>query len=247
MSKKDYHRILLEDRAAYIMLVKASPKEKPHLYIRYLAAARKTALGMAAMCPKDAAIYRYYIRLAFRLGEEISAVKQMQNIWRLSMKTSDEMINQIAAWEGLRLKAYLCPAGVWTIGYGHTAGVREGDKVTKDQAVSMLRADLIEFEGYVNKMFNGVTLTQRQFDAAVSFCFNVGPTKMRNKAEWVKLLKDGRVFAAADALKGYGKAQWKVAPGLEKRRKFESMLLTAKDNEWVHLGEAGQYTLEGMK
>ena len=89
------------------------------------------------------------------------------------MRTSDEGVNLIKSFEGLRLQAYLCPAGVWTIGYGHTKGVRKGDVITEEDAEQMLRDDLIGFERCVTENVE-VPLAQNQFDALVSFAFNVG-------------------------------------------------------------------------
>ena len=86
------------------------------------------------------------------------------------MKTSPKGIALIKEFEGLRLKAYKCPGGVWTIGYGHTAGVKSGMVITEAQAEEYLKADLIVFERYLNGL--GLALNQNQFDALVSFIYN---------------------------------------------------------------------------
>ena len=88
------------------------------------------------------------------------------------MRTSRKGIEFIKAHEGLRLDAYLCPAGVPTIGYGHTHGVKMGDRITEEQAEKFLIDDLIVAETEVNRY--GLNINQNQFDALVSFVYNVG-------------------------------------------------------------------------
>ncbi len=88
------------------------------------------------------------------------------------MITSKKGIDLIKNFEKLSLRAYRCPAGVWTIGYGHTGNVKRGQRITKEQAEGFLRKDLQRFEKCVNEQ--SLLLTQNQFDALVSFCFNVG-------------------------------------------------------------------------
>ncbi len=87
------------------------------------------------------------------------------------MRTSNDGISLIKRHEGCRLEAYKCPAGVWTIGYGHTRGVKQGQKITMEQAEVLLRGDLATSEAVVNKIYK---LKQHQFDALVSFVFNLG-------------------------------------------------------------------------
>ena len=88
------------------------------------------------------------------------------------MKASSKALELIKQFEGLRLKAYLCPGGVWTIGYGHTAGVKSGMVITEAQAEKFLLSDIAVFEKAVNDQ--NLALTQNMFDALVSFTFNVG-------------------------------------------------------------------------
>ena len=87
------------------------------------------------------------------------------------MKTSDRGITMIKSFEGLSLEAYRCAAGIWTIGYGHTKGVRTWQRVTQEEAEALLRDDICDAEGAVSQC--GI-LNQNQFDALVSFVFNVG-------------------------------------------------------------------------
>jgi len=89
------------------------------------------------------------------------------------MRTSAVGIELIKKYEGLKLKAYKCPAGVWTIGYGHTRGVNPGDKITPAQAEEYLVEDLQDCEEDVMELVT-VPINQNQFDALVSFVYNIG-------------------------------------------------------------------------
>lgn len=133
------------------------------------------------------------------------------------MNTGKEGINLIKEFEGCRLTAYLCPAGVPTIGYGRTAGVKLGMKITQAQADEYLKQDLKKYEGYVNKYVKH-TLTQNQFDALVSFTYNCGPGNLQ------KLIKNRTLEQIAETLPAYNKAAGKVLAGLVRRRKMEQEL-----------------------
>lgn len=89
------------------------------------------------------------------------------------MKTSQTGIDLIKQFEGCVLTAYKCPAGVWTIGYGHTAGVKQGQRITAAQAESYLRSDLEKYEKKVDK-YSRYGWNQNEFDALVSFAYNIG-------------------------------------------------------------------------
>ena len=88
------------------------------------------------------------------------------------MKSSELLINKIIDFEGCKLTAYKCPAGVWTIGVGHTKGVKQGQTITEAQAMTLLKGDLLPCENYVNNL--GVCKTQGEFDSLVDFVFNLG-------------------------------------------------------------------------
>lgn len=90
------------------------------------------------------------------------------------MKTSQTGIDLIKKFEGCCLDSYKCPAGKWTIGYGHTAGVTAGQKISQAQAEAYLRADLEKFEKLVAKYDSVYRWTQNEFDALVSFAYNTG-------------------------------------------------------------------------
>ena len=88
------------------------------------------------------------------------------------MRASNTLIERLKKSEGCRLTAYQDPKGVWTIGWGHTAGVKSGDKITQYQADQMLRDDLRTYEDFVNTQ--KAVDTQGKFDAVVDFCYNCG-------------------------------------------------------------------------
>lgn len=127
----------------------------------------------------------------------------------------------IKQYEGCRLAAYRCAAGVWTIGYGHTAGVHSGMTITQAQADAYLQQDIAKFEGYVNNpAYVSITeqLNQNQFDALVSFAFNLGAGNLR------KLCKGRIAVQIAQAMTQYCKANGKVLTGLKRRRAAEQAL-----------------------
>ena len=135
-------------------------------------------------------------------------------------------INLIKKWEGLRLQAYLCPANVWTIGYGSTKGVKKGDVVTVKEAEELLRRDLQRFIATVNESVK-VPLTQNQFDALVSFTFNVGQGAFKNST-LLRILNQGDYAGVPAQLARWNKGGGKVLPGLTARRKDEANLWVTK-------------------
>lgn len=92
--------------------------------------------------------------------------------------------------EGCRLTAYRCPAGILTIGYGHTGGVKEGDRITQEQAVELLRQDVQSAESALNRMKikYGVRFKVHEFDALVSFIFNVGVGNFEKSTMYKKII-----------------------------------------------------------
>lgn len=138
------------------------------------------------------------------------------------MKTSNNGINLIKQFEGCALNAYKCPAGVWTIGYGHTKNVKQGMKITTNQATSLLKEDLATYENYVNKYVK-VKLNQNQFDALVSFTFNCGGGALKSST-LLKKLNKGDYTGAANELLRWNKANGKILAGLTRRRKAEKAL-----------------------
>lgn len=131
------------------------------------------------------------------------------------MKTSQKGIELIKKHEGCRLSAYKCPAGVWTIGYGHTGGVTPGQTITGDYAETLLRSDLVKFELKVSKYDPAYHWNQNEFDAMVSFAYNIGSidqlTDRGNRSREV----------IAEKILQYDKAGGKVLNGLIRRRSAE--------------------------
>ena len=136
------------------------------------------------------------------------------------MKTSQRGIDLIKQFEGLRLTAYKCPAGAYTIGYGHTRGVKRGMKITEEEASAYLTADLRNSEKAVERYDSIYHWNQNEYDALVSFTFNCGATNLRS------LLRNGgrNRSQIAATLPLYRKAGGKVLKGLERRRAAEKAL-----------------------
>lgn len=105
------------------------------------------------------------------------------------MKASQTLIDALKKFESCVLTAYQDAKGVWTIGYGHTTGVKKGDKVTRYQAEQFLKEDLQKFETVANKCKN--ITTQGRFDAILDFIYNCGPTNFNNST-LKKYIEGGR-------------------------------------------------------
>ena len=135
------------------------------------------------------------------------------------MKVSERGLDLIRKFEGLRLEAYQCSAGKWTIGYGHTAGVYEGMVITEDQANDLLWGDVRVAERCVNGAVQ-VPLTQGEFDALVSFVFNLGCGAFRGST-LLRALNDSDYDKCASELLRWNKAGGRVLPGLVARREAE--------------------------
>jgi lysozyme len=142
--------------------------------------------------------------------------------------TSSEGVALIKKFEGCELEAYQCSADVWTLGYGHTSGVSEGDTCTAEEAESMLTEDLQKFEGYVNDLVE-VDLTQNQFDALVAWTYNLGPGALK-ESTLLRKLNDGDYKDAPYQIKRWNRAGGKVLDGLVRRREAESLLF--KGEPW---------------
>lgn len=134
------------------------------------------------------------------------------------MRTSQNGINLIKQFEGCRLKAYKCAAGVPTIGYGHTAGVKMGQTITQVQAESYLKDDLMKYETKVMKYNDKYRFNQNEFDALVSFAYNIGSID-RLTAGGTRSRK-----VIAEKMLSYCKAAGKANTGLLKRRQKERAL-----------------------
>ena len=141
------------------------------------------------------------------------------------MKTGSKGIDLIKHFEGCELEAYKCPAGVWTIGYGHIKGVKEGMTITEQQAEEMLKSELNEYEGYINNLVTA-ELNQNQFDAMVSWVYNLGGGNL-SASTLLKVLNAGDYAGVPAQMMRWNKAGGKVLEGLTRRRQAEADLFVA--------------------
>jgi|TARA_B100000035_G_C20572006_1_gene367222 lysozyme len=147
------------------------------------------------------------------------------------LKTSAEGLSLIKKFEGCELYAYQCSAGVWTIGYGHTKDVEPGMQITKEDAEEMLVEELHEYESYIND-FVTAPLSQNQFDALVSWVYNLGPANLKSST-MLKVLNAGNYDEVPAQMKRWNKAGGKRLEGLIRRREAESLLFLGK--EWYEV------------
>lgn len=133
----------------------------------------------------------------------------------------------VKRWEGCKLVAYLCPAGVWTVGYGSTGpDVRRGVKWTQEQAESRLRRDLAGFGARVDALVL-VPLTAGQMAACASLAYNIGIEAFR-KSTLLRMLNAGQYVQAAAQFDRWNKGGGRVLPGLVKRRADERALFEGR-------------------
>ncbi len=137
------------------------------------------------------------------------------------MQTSEILFEKLKEFEGLRLEAYRCAGGKLTIGYGHTGSdVREGDKISQYWAEELLKADVAKVAEQVQRM--GVAHTQGQFDALVSFAFNIGVERLRT-SKLLRLIRRQDSYRNIKAeFKRWVFAGGKKLAGLEHRREWEA-------------------------
>ncbi len=169
------------------------------------------------------------VRRAFALPDRPPSSKPYVGWMSSSKKTvaKIEKISQtgmdlIKRWEGCRTNSYLCPAGVWTIGYGHTKTAKRGQIISHLKAEELLQEDLRKFEDAVRHLVT-VPLNQNQFDALVSFTFNVGIGAFKNST-LLRLLNQKRYSSAASQFHRWVNANGKKLPGLVNRRNQEYAL-----------------------
>lgn len=146
------------------------------------------------------------------------------------MKINAEGVHFIANAEGFRGKAYVCPAGKLTIGYGHVIGPTEKQRfangITKEEAEALLERDLEKYAAAVNK-FVQVALSQGQFNSLVSFCFNVGITAFA-RSTLLRKLNDGDYEGAAGEFQRWVNGGGRRLGGLVKRRQLEALMFRGK-------------------
>lgn len=163
--------------------------------------------------------------------EELSPPFSMANE---NKHIGDSGISVITYYEGCSLEAYWDPYGkVWTIGYGHTNGVYEGMVITEEQAIEFLKEDCLVAEKGI-KDYITRELKQYEFDALVSFLFNVGEYTLLNDKTLRGYVNSGNSQGVYDRLQEYVHAGGQVLPGLVKRRKTEGELY--RDNDLSSIG-----------
>lgn len=135
-------------------------------------------------------------------------------------------LNLIKKHEGLHLQAYRCPAGVWTIGYGHTRDVHPGQSITEPQAENLLHADITALRCQLAELqrLTGVNLSANREAALLSFAFNVGIRAFKRSTLWLKVVKNQDDPTIAAEFVRWKYADGKVMPGLVKRRAEEAAL-----------------------
>lgn len=147
---------------------------------------------------------------------------------KVKLQCSEALVSALKHFEGLRLEAYKCAGGVWTIGYGHTSAAESGiyavkqhDRITEEWADELLRYDIKAVERQVLQL--GVCYKQGQLDALVSLAFNIGFPRLLKST----LLRRIKQHETADIIqkewKRWNRAGGKVLPGLQKRRQWESL------------------------
>lgn len=135
------------------------------------------------------------------------------------MRINEKGLALLKSFEDCRLKAYLCPAGVWTIGWGRTRGVKRGMVITQEQADADLQFDLAIYEKAVEQNVE-VALTPNQFSALAMFVYNIGEANFKSST-LLKKLNAGDYQGAADEFPRWNKVKRVVVNGLTRRRAAE--------------------------
>lgn len=149
----------------------------------------------------------------------------MKNFGEYSVESAMDFVE---SWEGCRLTAYKCPAGIWTIGVGHTKDVTEHDEITYEQSREMLREDIEEVKRGLAPFVN-VHVTEGQFVALVSLAFNVGVSYVVHQCpRLMRALNAGDCEACANEFLDIVKANGVTLPGLVKRRREEAKLFLSE-------------------
>ena len=147
---------------------------------------------------------------------------------RNKMKISENGLELIKKFEGCETTAYQDSVGVWTIGFGHTKGVEEGQTCSIEDAESMLADEMDEYEGYINNMVK-VELQQHEFDALVAWVYNLGPTNL-GESTMLKVLNGGQFDRVPDEMNRWTRAGGEILEGLVRRRQAESLMF--QDLDW---------------
>jgi len=143
------------------------------------------------------------------------------------MKISEDGLELIKKFEGCETSAYQDSVGVWTIGFGHTKGVEEGQTCSIEDAESMLADEMDEYEGYINNMVK-VELQQHEFDSLVAWVYNLGPTNL-SESTMLKVLNGGQFDRVPDEMNRWTRAGGEILEGLVRRRQAESLMFQNLD------------------
>ena len=158
------------------------------------------------------------------------------------MNIGNKGLELIKSFEGCRLSSYKCPAGVWTIGYGHTQGVYEGMVITQEQADNMLREDVKYYADAVDRYQSRFNFTQEEFDSLTSFTYNCGVGSLQAVMSCCNTKQE-----IAEECKLYNKGGGVVLAGLVRRREEEYKLFmsgasnNANNNDGYSYAEKGEY------
>lgn len=137
---------------------------------------------------------------------------------------SDYAFSRLKEFEGLRLEAYKCAGGKWTIGYGHTKGVREGQRIDERTASRLLEEDVEYFESFLAKEPYAEDITQGQWDALVDFLFNLGVGNFLSSTLRKRIIEDVDHDDIPNQFRRWNKAGGRVLMGLVKRREWEAQM-----------------------
>ena len=140
------------------------------------------------------------------------------------MRMSDYALERLKELEGLRKKAYKCAKGKWTIGYGHTKDVREGQTIDEYTAKHLLESDIDYCENFLKKEPYAEDITQGQWDALVSFLFNLGIGNYSSSTLRKKIMRDVDDPTIPNEFRRWVHCDGKVLPGLVKRREWEAQM-----------------------
>lgn len=138
-----------------------------------------------------------------------------------------DAMDLIRAHEGLRLRAYRCPAGVWTIGWGHTRGVDPGDEISVAEANRLLAEDVAEVERQMRTLLAPAQLSRNQSAALVSFIFNVGIGAFSRSTLCRRIRADPSDSRIRGEFMRWTRGGGRVLPGLVSRRMQEAALYFA--------------------
>ena len=147
------------------------------------------------------------------------------------MTTSRKGLQLIKDFEGLRLGSYKCPAGVWTIGYGHTKGVKANMVIDQMRADDMLIEDIAPIERLLNSV--GINFRQEQFDALVSWIFNLGQGSFKNSTLLKRIMDNASDEDISEQIIRWVYAAGETLVGLKKRRVAEANMFLGYDRYYL--------------